>query len=174
MRGIREKHRDASHNCYAYILGENQGIIRYSDDGEPSGTAGMPMVDVIRSQGIVNCVVVATRYFGGILLGTGGLVRAYTKTCQIALQAAEPVIMRKTRLYPCCLPYSAWDRLTHYLENAKARVEDVSYTDQIRFVLAVTEEDAEAVLEAVDQVTARTMVRGEPDVSYLPWSAESH
>ena len=68
IRSIREKHRDATHNCYAYIIGSNQGTIRYSDDGEPSGTAGLPMVDVLKNRGLTNCAVVVTRYFGGTLL----------------------------------------------------------------------------------------------------------
>ena len=76
LKQVREATRDARHHCYAYIIGENEGIIRYSDDGEPGGTAGMPILSLIRSEGAVNCCVVVTRYFGGILLGTGGLVRA--------------------------------------------------------------------------------------------------
>lgn len=69
---IRQKHKDATHNCYAYIIGLNSGIMRYSDDGEPGGTAGMPIIEVMKARGVVNCAVVVTRYFGGILLGAGG------------------------------------------------------------------------------------------------------
>ena len=170
LRSIREKHHNASHNCYAYILGYNQGIIRYSDDGEPSGTAGLPMIDVIRNQGMINCIVVATRYFGGILLGTGGLVRAYTQTCKIALQAAEPVVMCRTCRYVCRLPYSFWDRLNHYLENTNAYLDDVLYTDQISFVLVVKEEEASRVLAAVANVTARTLAFEDPVIAYEPWN----
>ena len=170
LRSIREKHHNASHNCYAYILGANQGIIRYSDDGEPSGTAGLPMIDVIRNQGMINCIVVATRYFGGILLGTGGLVRAYTQTCKIALKAAEPVVMCRTCRYACHLPYSYWDRLNHSLENTNARLEEVSYTDQIAFVLVVREEEASAVLAAAVNVTARNLAYDDPVIAYEPWN----
>ena len=74
---IRQKHKDATHNCYAYIIGLNSGIMRYSDDGEPGGTAVMPIIEVMKARGVVNCAVVVTRYFGGVLLGAGGLVRAY-------------------------------------------------------------------------------------------------
>ena len=77
LQSIRTKHKDATHNCYAYIIGQNAGIMRYSDDGEPGGTAGLPMMEVLKHQGVVNCCCVVTRYFGGVLLGAGGLVRAY-------------------------------------------------------------------------------------------------
>ena len=96
LKEIREKHRDATHNCYAYAIGANAGIMRYSDDGEPGGTAGLPMMEVLKSRGVVNCCVVVTRYFGGVLLGAGGLVRAYTKGCAIALNAAQVSVMEKT------------------------------------------------------------------------------
>lgn len=79
LQSIRTKHKDATHNCYAYIIGQNAGIMRYSDDGEPGGTAGLPMIEVLKHQGVVNCCCVVTRYFGGVLLGAGGLVRAYTQ-----------------------------------------------------------------------------------------------
>ena len=85
---IRQKHKDATHNCYAYIIGLNSGIMRYSDDGEPGGTAGMPIIEVMKARGVVNCAVVVTRYFGGILLGAGGLVRAYAQGSKTALDAA--------------------------------------------------------------------------------------
>ena len=93
LRKIRDRHRDARHCCYAYVIGINAGIMRYSDDGEPGGTAGMPMMDILKSEKAVNCCVVVVRYFGGILLGTGGLVRAYTQGCKTALQAAGLVRM---------------------------------------------------------------------------------
>ena len=94
---IRQKHKDATHNCYAYIIGLNSGIMRYSDDGEPGGTAGMPIIEVMKARGVVNCAVVVTRYFGGILLGAGGLVRAYAQGSKAALDAAGVVVMEKER-----------------------------------------------------------------------------
>ena len=85
---IKNKHKQARHNCWAYIVGENMGIQRYSDDGEPQGTAGIPILEVMKKQGITDCAVVVTRYFGGILLGTGGLTRAYTQGASIAIKSA--------------------------------------------------------------------------------------
>ena len=86
---IRTKHKDATHNCYAYIIGLNSGIMRYSDDGEPGGTAGMPIIEVMKARGVVNCAVVVTRYFGGIKLGGGGLIRAYGKATTEGLKAVK-------------------------------------------------------------------------------------
>ena len=88
---IKSKHKQARHNCWAYIIGENMGIQRYSDDGEPQGTAGIPILEVMKKADITDCAVVVTRYFGGILLGTGGLTRAYTKGASIALKAGGVV-----------------------------------------------------------------------------------
>lgn len=98
---LRKKYWDASHNVYAYII-ENNNIMRYSDDGEPSGTAGMPVLDILKKEGLTNLVVVVTRYFGGILLGTGGLVHAYSKSAKLGVEAARPITMtlcRETRLH---------------------------------------------------------------------------
>ena len=88
---IKSKHKQARHNCWAYVIGENMGIQRYSDDGEPQGTAGIPILEVMKKSDITDCAVVVTRYFGGILLGAGGLTRAYTKGASIALKAGGVV-----------------------------------------------------------------------------------
>ena len=88
---IKSMHKQARHNCWAYVIGENMGIQRYSDDGEPQGTAGIPILEVMKKSDITDCAVVVTRYFGGILLGTGGLTRAYTKGASIALKAGGVV-----------------------------------------------------------------------------------
>ena len=79
LNAVRARHPDANHNCYAYIIGPNMGIMRYNDDGEPGGTAGMPIIEVMKARKVTNCAVVVTRYFGGILLGAGGLTRAYAQ-----------------------------------------------------------------------------------------------
>ena len=116
LQSIRTKHKDASHNCYAYAIGRNMGIMRYSDDGEPGGTAGLPMMEVIKAQGVTDCCVVVTRYFGGILLGAGGLVRAYTQGCAIGLKAAQVVVMEPSCQYLCEVAYPLWDRVQHTLK----------------------------------------------------------
>ena len=96
---MRQRYKDASHNCYAYVIGQNKGIMRYSDDGEPGGTAGLPMMEVLKNRDVTDLCVVVTRYFGGVLLGAGGLVRAYTKGAVIGLDAAKVVVMHPSQTY---------------------------------------------------------------------------
>ena len=105
IRQIKEKHRDASHHCYAYVIGRNAGVMRYQDDGEPSGTAGQPIMEVLKQQGLVNCCCVVVRYFGGILLGAGGLTRAYSKGCSIAVAAAGTAMMEESLRIALSIPY---------------------------------------------------------------------
>ena len=105
---MRKKYWDATHNCYAYSVGEKGEIARFSDDGEPGGTAGMPMMDALRGAGVTNVLCVVTRYFGGILLGTGGLVRAYSRSCSEAICAAGVVRMALCDLIAFDVPYAQW------------------------------------------------------------------
>ena len=97
---MRETYKDATHNCYAYIVGANMGVMRYSDDGEPGGTAGMPIIEVLKARGVTNCCVVVTRYFGGVLLGAGGLVRAYSRGAAEAVNACGVGVMHPTLARP--------------------------------------------------------------------------
>ncbi len=113
VRTIRKKHADARHNCYAYRIGQN--LTRYSDDGEPQGTAGMPMLDLLRHAELTNAVVVVTRYFGGILLGTGGLVRAYTAAAKAALTDAGERLCREMRTCTVRTPYGDYGKITDAL-----------------------------------------------------------
>ena len=117
LQEIRARHRDASHNCYAYTIGRNMGVMRYSDDGEPSGTAGLPMMEVIKKENVRNCICVVTRYFGGVLLGAGGLLRAYTQGTSVALKAAGIVEMVPTVSVLCEVSYSLWDRVQHHIQS---------------------------------------------------------
>lgn len=157
LKKIRSGHRDARHHCYAYVIGSNSGVMRYSDDGEPGGTAGMPMMDVIRGRRVVNCCVVVVRYFGGILLGTGGLVRAYTQACKLALEASGIARMEWTFREYCDLPYPCWDTVRHALEKLPARIENVSFGASVTFDLLVREKDLSSVLEALQKSTGRQM-----------------
>ncbi|MBQ8150265.1 MAG: YigZ family protein, partial [Clostridia bacterium] len=124
---IRTKHKDATHNCYAYIIGQNAGIMRYSDDGEPGGTAGMPIIEVMKARGVVDCAVVVTRYFGGVLLGAGGLVRAYSHTCAIALNAAQVCEMHPTETWMFEVAYPLWDKVQHTLKSLPVRMENTEF-----------------------------------------------
>ncbi|MBR6966449.1 MAG: YigZ family protein [Clostridia bacterium] len=153
IREIREKHRDARHHCYAYVIGLNSGIMRYSDDGEPGGTAGMPMMDVLKSRQAVNCCVVVVRYFGGILLGTGGLVRAYTQGCKIALDAAGLVRMELSCLLRCNTSYSSWNTVQYALQKLPVQLSGVEYQENVRFLLSVRKEDTEETVRTLKNLS---------------------
>ncbi len=170
IQSLKENYRDARHHCYAYIIGQNSGIMRYSDDGEPSGTAGLPMMDVIRSTGAVNCCVVVIRYFGGILLGTGGLVRAYTEASKLALKASEIVRMEMTSVFQCEVPYSVWDSLNYSIQSLPARMDSVQYGQSISFHLYVRMEDVQSVLESLQNRTGRRLSCTLLKEDYADWT----
>ena len=114
---IRRKHADARHNVYAWILKKEISLQKYSDDGEPSGTAGLPVMSVLTKNEVTDCAIVVTRYFGGILLGKGGLVRAYTKAAAIALKEAGPKVMEMCAVMNFRCDYSSYDRLVFEIKN---------------------------------------------------------
>lgn len=173
LQSVRFKHKDANHHCYAYVIGQNAGIMRYSDDGEPGGTAGMPIMEVIKAQGLVNCCVVVTRYFGGILLGAGGLVRAYTQGCVIALKAAQVIVMEPSQHYLCEVAYPLWDRVQHCFKSLPVQLISSEFTTAVTFSLLVREKDAEAVLAELTRVTDGRIETLLEEESYEGWSAEA-
>lgn len=130
IKEMRETYWDATHNCYAYILREGN-IMRYSDDGEPQGTAGMPVLDVLRKSGVTDVVTVATRYFGGILLGGGGLVRAYSHTASIALQAAQIITMRECLLLSLTCDYGRYGRVASLVPECGGVTDDTVFEEKV-------------------------------------------
>ena len=160
---IKKRHYDARHNCWCYLLREG-GVVRYSDDGEPQGTAGQPMLGVFEKEGITDLVCVVTRYFGGILLGTGGLLRAYTKGAKDALDAAGVSVVRRwvRQLVPCT--YSLYERLKQETERFGAVLEDTEYGADIVLTVLVPEEQSDAYAARILDFTAgtvETLVDGE-------------
>ena len=127
---IKKDHWDATHNVYAYSLREGQ-IKRYSDDGEPSGTAGMPALDVILKNDAVDVVVVVTRYFGGVLLGTGGLVRAYAKGCKVALEAANIVTMELCSQCKISCSYNQYGKINTLVMQKGGYVDNCDFADNV-------------------------------------------
>ncbi|MBW6409965.1 YigZ family protein [Clostridium weizhouense] len=128
---IKNMHKQARHNCWAYVVGENLNIQRYSDDGEPQGTAGIPILEVMKKAGITDCAIVVTRYFGGVLLGTGGLTRAYTKGASIAIKSAgivEKVLGVKISLE---MDYDLLGKVQYICGQNSWYIEDVEYTDKV-------------------------------------------
>ena len=135
VNSIKKKHSDATHNCYAYVLREGFAS-RFSDDGEPHGTAGMPILDSIRKSGITDVAVVVTRYFGGILLGTGGLVRAYTAAASGAIKESEIVEVGTFVLLQLKCNYSDYQKLMPLISSVNGRIEDSDFgTDVIMTVV---------------------------------------
>lgn len=169
LQSIRTKHKDATHNCYAYVIGQNAGIMRYSDDGEPGGTAGLPMMEVIKAQGVVNCCVVVTRYFGGVLLGAGGLVRAYTQGCVVGLKAAQVVTMEPSQRYLCEVSYPLWDKVQYGLRSLPVQLAGSEFSAAIAFTLLVREKDAEHVLAEMTRITDGRFEYLLEDSSYEAW-----
>ena len=156
LSAIRKRYWDATHNCYAYSIGQKGEIARFSDDGEPGGTAGMPMMDALRGAGVTDVLCVVTRYFGGILLGTGGLVRAYGRTCSEAIQAAGVV-----RMVPCDLvrfevPYAQWSLFQQVSRKHEADLAP-EYEGVIRCVAAVEAARTDALLRDVFDQSAGTL-----------------
>ncbi len=134
----KKEYGDATHNCWAYLL--KGGIVaRYSDDGEPQGTAGVPMLETIRKSGVTDAVVVVTRYFGGILLGAGGLVRAYSHGAKIALDAAKIVTYEKYAELSLNCSYSDYQKYAVILPTYAAIVDDTEFTDRVTVKFAVKE-----------------------------------
>ncbi|MBE5803669.1 MAG: YigZ family protein [Clostridiales bacterium] len=172
LQTIRTRHKDATHNCYAYVIGQNAGIMRYSDDGEPGGTAGLPIMEVIKAQGVVNCCVVVTRYFGGVLLGAGGLVRAYTQGCVVGLKAAQVVVMEPSQRYICEVAYPLWDKVQHAMRSMPLQLVGSEFGTAVTFTLLVREKDAESVLNDLTRVTDGRFEYLLEEESYEAWDAE--
>jgi len=169
LKSIRDQYHDATHNCYAYVIGRNAGIMRYSDDGEPGGTAGLPMMEVLKARGVVNCCVVVTRYFGGILLGAGGLVRAYTKGCAAALDASQVSVMEPSVRILFDVPYPLWDKFSYTLQSLPVILESSDFQSSVDATLLVRTRDIELV---TDRVTALSDGRIESlitDECFYPW-----
>ena len=154
---IRKKHRDATHNVPAMVIGANMSIQWASDDGEPQGTAGSPIVKMLVSEGITNIVVVVTRYFGGVKLGTGGLVRAYTKVVQNALDEAiiADVILNKTLTIKT--DYTYINKIQSMEQGGQYKILDTVYTNQVELKLSYREEYHDKVIELLTNITSGNM-----------------
>lgn len=136
INSIKSKHWDATHNVSAYVLRENN-IQRSSDDGEPSGTAGVPVLDVLLKENLVDLCVVVTRYFGGTLLGAGGLIRAYSHASKLAVDSGGVITMAPCKILSCCIDYSFFDRFNILINETGANVEDTEFADSIRITFTI-------------------------------------
>ena len=152
INNIKKKYSDARHHVYAYILKENS-IMRFSDDHEPQGTAGLPVLDSLRKKGIVDAVVVVTRYFGGTLLGTGGLVRAYTEAAVGAVEEANVITFTMFRNCSIEVSYSDYQKIQTVLSSFSFRTEQTDYRENVTIEGRVLLPDEEALFEAISEQT---------------------
>lgn len=150
---MKKKYWDARHNCSAYVIGERNECMRSSDDGEPQGTAGHPMLDVLTGAGIINVAVVVTRYFGGTLLGTGGLVRAYSSAVQAALQASTLVERKYGVRLSIATDYNGIGKIQYLLGQRNLTLLKSEYTDRVCLEVLVPEQETAALKAEVTEAT---------------------
>ena len=153
LEEMKKKYWDARHNCYVYSAGMNREFTRCSDDGEPSGTAGRPMLDVVLGEDIYNVAVVVTRYFGGVLLGTGGLVRAYSKAVQEGLAASKVILKQKGIALKITTDYTGIGKIQYIAGERNIPILDSEYTDKVVMKLLVPVQDVGSVQKAVTEGT---------------------
>ncbi|MCL2003763.1 MAG: YigZ family protein [Oscillospiraceae bacterium] len=156
LRAIRARHREASHNVYAYRL-KDGGICRHSDDGEPSGTAGMPLLEGFLKQDIFDFCCVATRYYGGIMLGAGGLVRAYARCGTAALEASGVGVMREMTLCAAAVPYPLYETVKRLLMAGGAEIRSEDFGVDVRLRFAVISDNVPALRASLTELTAGTV-----------------
>lgn len=149
---IKSKHWDATHNVYAYVLRQDN-IQRYSDDGEPGGTAGVPMLDVLLKEGLTDVCVVGTRYFGGTLLGAGGLVRAYSHTSKIAVEAGHIITMAQCSVMNVNVEYSFYERMNNMLSDFGANVLDTQFSDNVLIKFSIRENRVKMLQDKLTDVS---------------------
>ncbi|MGN0290748.1 MAG: YigZ family protein [Lachnospiraceae bacterium] len=164
---MKKKYWDARHNCYAYVIGSRQELQRCSDDGEPNGTAGRPMLDVLLKEGIHNTVVVVTRYFGGVLLGTGGLVRAYQKAVQEGLAGSTIITKRTGMLASVVTDYNGVGKIQYILGQNEIAIADSIYTDKVEMQIVVPMEKKEFMeKELIEGTGGKASIHWEKEVIF--------
>lgn len=172
IKEIKSKHWDATHNVHGYVIGENNEIQRYSDDGEPSGTAGVPVLEVIKKENLRNVAVVVTRYFGGIKLGAGGLVRAYTKGAKIALEAGGIITKILAKVLRVSVAYPLLGKLQNELMSKGHSIKEVLYDEKVHFLVYLPLEEIENFKAWIIDLTNSQCTISEGEVQYLTQTAQ--
>lgn len=166
LNEIKKEFSDATHNVYAYCIDENQ-IFRYSDDGEPSQTAGMPVLDAMRKEDIVDAAVVVTRYFGGTLLGTGGLVHAYSESARLGLRSAGIVTRKMCNIVAVNTDYSFVGKIRHITGEKHLVIEDTVYAESVTFFVCVPINATELFMKEITEATNAQAVCTVTDTKYV-------
>lgn len=151
---IKKENRQANHNCYAYIIGANKGIQRYSDDSEPQGTAGLPILGVLKSEDLTDISIVVTRYFGGIKLGASGLIRAYSKAASLTLKDSNVVFMKKYLKINLSIDYTLLGKVENYLVTNKYFEIKRDYTDKVSIDLYISDVEYEKFEKDIIELTS--------------------
>ncbi len=167
---MKKQHYDATHNCWAYVL--KSGAMRFSDDGEPGGTAGNPMMQVLQKENLFNVVCVVTRYFGGTLLGAGGLVRAYTKGAKIAVDAAGKSMKRVWSVLYIPCPYTFYERVKLEAEAFGGVIRDTQFGAEVEMEILVAQPQAQAFLDKILDMTSGTVEGMEISQEYRAFPVE--
>lgn len=169
IESIKAQHRKARHNCYAYVLRDGM-ISRYSDDGEPQGTAGPPILDVILKSGLTDVCIVVTRYFGGILLGKGGLTRAYSTGASMAVNAARLMIMCEAYELTLTLDYSLYDKVNYVLPDFEIKILATDYAEKVKITLLVKEELADNLCDKLVDIANGNIEISKSDKIYADFA----
>ncbi|MCI8751075.1 MAG: YigZ family protein [Lachnospiraceae bacterium] len=164
LEGIKKKYWDARHNCYAYVTG---GISKCSDDGEPSGTAGRPILEVITGEGISDVLIVVTRYFGGTLLGTGGLVRAYSKSAKEGLCASSIVYKEPGKIITITTDYNGIGKLQYIASQMELAIMDTKYSEKAEMELVVSDGNIDTFVKKVTEATSGQALINKGDNIYF-------
>ena len=148
---MKKKYWNATHNCFAYVIGERRECVRCSDDGEPSGTAGAPMLNILQGSNLCNIIVIVTRYFGGILLGTGGLVRAYSDATKKAIQKSELVFQKDGFEIELETDYSNLENFKYYCKSNDINIINIDYSENIRIKIEMEKEKKDIFLKNIEE-----------------------
>lgn len=170
IQAMKKQHYDATHNCWAYVI--KDGAARFSDDGEPGGTAGNPMMQVLQREELFNVCCVVTRYFGGTLLGAGGLVRAYTKGAKIAIDAAGKSIKRVWSVLYIPCPYNFYERVKLEMAAFGGIIRDTQFTSEVELEILVAQNDAQRFLDKIVDMTSGTVEGMETGLEYRAFPVE--
>lgn len=167
IQKIKKQHWNATHNCSAYLIGEQDHIQKANDDGEPSGTAGVPMLEVLKKRGLKDTVVVVTRYFGGIKLGAGGLIRAYGKCTSEGINHVGVVQRKLMRVMQTEIDYTLLGKVENELRNSKYAIKDIHYLENVTFDTYVEEDGKQAFTDWMIELTNGKCTITEGDMLYL-------
>ncbi|UJL45353.1 YigZ family protein [Virgibacillus sp. NKC19-16] len=173
IQEIKKKHHDATHNCSAYIIGEHDQIQKANDDGEPSGTAGVPILEVLKKQGLKDTAIVVTRYFGGIKLGAGGLIRAYGSTTSQAIQNTGIVKRQRMQGFSITVDYSLLGKLENVLRNSDHILESINYMENVEFIVYVKNGEEDGFHEWIVNLTSDQATIVEKGTAYVEIDVES-